>query len=162
LLQCLSPLLAHSCRAGWQLSRRLSGVKRTRLTLRRAAANDPKRTFGTLCSNTHKGCVLFPHNRQRRDIFGTMPRARFVITARAHIGPYPMRAWSVPRHRFGDAPFPMNLWKARYCNCLPSQMALFWFPCRNPANRPRDRPTTPLGRIVLCAISAAPCARRAY
>ena len=39
------PLLAHSGHAGRRLSRQLSGVKQPRLSLRCAAANDPKRTI---------------------------------------------------------------------------------------------------------------------
>jgi hypothetical protein len=41
LLRCMSPLLAHSGRAGRQPSRQLSGVKQPRLWLDRAAASDP-------------------------------------------------------------------------------------------------------------------------
>ena len=37
--------MAQSGHAGERLSQQLSGVKRTRLSLRRAAVNDPKRTF---------------------------------------------------------------------------------------------------------------------
>ena len=45
LLQCMSPLMALSCRAGRQLSRQLSWVKRTRKLGPLAAAFDPRRTF---------------------------------------------------------------------------------------------------------------------
>ena len=48
MLQRMSLLVALNCRDGEQMSRQLSGVKRTRHGTSRAAVIDPKRTSGLL------------------------------------------------------------------------------------------------------------------
>jgi hypothetical protein len=57
LLQCMSPLLALSGRAGQRALRQLSGEKRTRHFDRAAAASDPSRHFATTICCVHNNLI---------------------------------------------------------------------------------------------------------